>query len=232
MRLVQGDYSRETVYSDNPLDMALKWQSMGAPRLHVVDLDGAASGEMINFNVISQIAQAATVPVQLGGGIRDIASIKKLLQCGIDRIVLGTAAVENPALVRQACDKYAESIIVSLDAKNGMMAVRGWQEDTDVPVLLFAKQLMALGVQRFVFTDIARDGTLTEPNFTALYELIQAIRAPVIASGGIASISHLKILKLIGASGAILGKSIYTGAINLKQALETIGRPPITKSNP
>jgi phosphoribosylformimino-5-aminoimidazole carboxamide ribotide isomerase len=229
VRLVQGDYARETVFSDNPLEMALKWQSMGAPRLHIVDLDGAASGEMVNFNVISQIAQAATVPVQLGGGIRDISSIKKLLSCGIDRVILGTAAVENPALVQAACDKYAESIIVSLDAKDGKMAVKGWREETDVPVLLFARQMMALGVQRFVFTDISRDGMLTEPNFTALYELIQAIRAPVIASGGIASISHLKILKLIGASGAILGKSIYTGAINLKQALEVMGRPPIIR---
>ncbi len=231
MRLVQGDYNRETVFSDNPLEVALKWQSMGAPRLHIVDLDGAASGEMINFNVISQIAQAATVPVQLGGGIRDIATIKKLLSAGIDRVILGTAAVENPALVREACAKYAESIIVSLDCKDGKMAVKGWKEETDVPVLAFARQMMAVGVQRFVFTDIARDGTLTEPNFTALFELIDAIRAPVIASGGIASISHLKILKLIGASGAILGKSIYTGAINLKQALEVIGRPAITKNH-
>ncbi len=230
MRLVQGDYNRETVFSDNPLDMALKWQSMGAPRLHIVDLDGAATGEMVNFNVISQIAQAATIPVQLGGGIRDIATIKKLLSAGIDRVILGTAAVENPGLVKEACDKYAESIIVSLDCKDGKMAVKGWKEETDVPVLLFARQMMALGVPRFVFTDISRDGTLTEPNFTALFELIDAIRAPVIASGGIASINHLKILKLIGASGVILGKSIYTGAINLKQAVEIIGRPAISKS--
>ncbi len=230
VRLVQGDYARETVYSDNPVDMALKWQSMGASRLHIVDLDGAASGEMANFNVISQIAHAVNVPVQLGGGIRDIERIKKLLSAGIDRVILGTAAVENPALVQEACEKYAESIVVSLDAKDGKMAVKGWREETDLPVLQFARQMMALGVPRFVFTDISRDGMLTEPNFTALFELIQAIRAPVIASGGIASISHLQILKLIGATGAILGKSIYSGAINLKQALEVIGRQPLIRA--
>ena len=210
--------------------MALKWQSMGAPRLHIVDLDGAATGEMVNFNVICQIAQAAHVPVQLGGGIRDIERIKKMLSAGIDRVILGTAAVENPALVQEACDKYAESIIVSLDAKDGKMAVKGWKEETDVPVLSFARQMMSLGVRRFVFTDISRDGMLTEPNFTALFDLIQAIKAPVIASGGIASISHLKILKLIGAEAAILGKSIYSGAINLKQALDENDKPVIVKA--
>ena len=230
VRLVQGDYSRETVYSDNPVDMALKWQSMGAHRLHIVDLDGAASGEMVNFNVICQIAQAAHVPVQLGGGIRDIERIKRLLSAGIDRVILGTAAVENPALVQEACDKYAESIIVSLDAKDGKMAVKGWKEETDVPVLSFARQMMSLGVRRFVFTDISRDGMLTEPNFTALFDLIQVVKAPVIASGGIASISHLKILKLIGAEAAILGKSIYSGAINLRQALDEIDRLPAVKA--
>ncbi|PVV83957.1 1-(5-phosphoribosyl)-5-[(5-phosphoribosylamino)methylideneamino]imidazole-4-carboxamide isomerase [Dehalogenimonas alkenigignens] len=219
VRLVQGDYSRETVYSDNPVEMALKWQSMGAPRLHIVDLDGAASGDMVNLDVISQIVTAVSVPVQLGGGIRDLERIKKLLSAGIDRVIIGTAAVENPALVKEACAKYAESVIVSLDARDGKMAVKGWQEDTGLPVLQFARQMIALGVRRFVFTDISRDGMLTEPNFTALYDLIDALRIPVIASGGIASISHLKILKLIGASGAILGKSLYAGTINLRQAL-------------
>ena len=228
---MQGDYARETVYSDNPVDMALKWQSMGASRLHIIDLDGAATGDMVNFNVICQIAQAAHVPVQLGGGIRDIGRIKRLLSAGIDRVILGTAAVENPALVQEACDKYAESVIVSLDVKNDNMAINGWKEETDVPVLSFAHQMMALGVRRFVFTDISRDGMLSEPNFTALFDLIQAIKAPVIASGGIASISHLKILKLIGAEAAIMGKSIYSGAINLKQALTEIERQSNLKTH-
>ena len=221
MRLFQGDYAQETVYSDNPVAVALKWQSMGAPRLHIVDLDGAVAGEMVNFNLISQITRSAVVPVQLGGGIRNIESIRKLLKAGVDRVVLGTAAVENPALVREACRNFSESIIVSLDARDGKVAVKGWQEETDLPVIDFARQMMALGVKHFVFTDISRDGTLTEPNFTALYDLIKAVKAPVTASGGIANLSHLKILKLLGASGAILGKSLYTGAINLKQALET-----------
>ncbi|MEN8614147.1 1-(5-phosphoribosyl)-5-[(5-phosphoribosylamino)methylideneamino]imidazole-4-carboxamide isomerase [Dehalogenimonas sp. THU2] len=220
VRLFQGDYAQETVYSDSPVDVALKWQSMGAQRLHVVDLDGARDGEMVNFDIISQIAQSAVVPVQLGGGIRDMESVRKLLKAGVDRVVLGTAAVENPEFVREACRNFSESIVVSLDARNGKMAVKGWREETGVAVIDFARQMMDLGVRRFVFTDISRDGTLTEPNFTALYELIQAIKTPVIASGGIARLSHLKILKLLGASAAILGKSIYTGAIDLKQALE------------
>ncbi|AKG54011.1 phosphoribosylformimino-5-aminoimidazole carboxamide ribotide isomerase [Dehalogenimonas sp. WBC-2] len=220
MRLFQGDYAQETVYSDNPVAVALKWQSMGATRLHIVDLDGAIAGNTVNFNVISQIAQAAVVPVQLGGGIRDLSSIRTLLKAGIDRVVLGTAAVENPGLVHEACRNFSESVIVSLDARDGKMAVKGWQEETDISVIDFARQMTALGVKRFVFTDISRDGTLTEPNFTALYELIQAIKVPVIASGGIACLSHLKILKLLGASAAILGKSIYSGAIDLRQALK------------
>ena len=207
------------MYSDNPVAVALKWQSMGAPRLHIVDLDGAASGETVNLNIISQIAQSAVVPIQLGGGIRDAATIVKLLKAGVDRVVLGTAAVENPELVREACRRYGEAVIVSLDGRDGNMAVNGWQEDTDLPVVDFARQMLDMGVKRFVFTDISRDGTLTEPNFTALYELISTLRVPVIASGGIASLSHLKILKLIGTSGAILGKSLYTGAIDLKKAL-------------
>ncbi|MDV2989770.1 MAG: 1-(5-phosphoribosyl)-5-[(5-phosphoribosylamino)methylideneamino]imidazole-4-carboxamide isomerase [Dehalogenimonas sp.] len=219
VRLFQGDYAQETVYSDNPLAVALKWQSLGAPRLHIVDLDGARDGEMVNFSIISEIAQSAVVPVQLGGGVRDVESIRKLLNAGVDRVVLGTAAVENPELVREACRNFGESIIVSLDCRDGKMAVKGWQEATDLPTIVFARQMMELGVKRFVFTDIARDGTLTEPNFTALYELIHAIKAPVIASGGIANLSHLKILKLLGASAAILGKSIYTGAIDLREAL-------------
>lgn len=207
------------MYSDNPVAVALKWQSMGATRLHLVDLDGAIAGEMVNFNIISQIAQSAMVPIQLGGGIRDMESIRKLLKAGVDRIVLGTAAVENPELVQEACRNFSESIIVSLDCRDGKMAVKGWQEETNLPTVDFARRMMDLGVKRFVFTDISRDGTLTEPNFTALYELIQAVKAPVIASGGIAKLSHLKILKLLSASAAILGKSIYTGAIDLKQAL-------------
>jgi phosphoribosylformimino-5-aminoimidazole carboxamide ribotide isomerase len=174
---------------------------------------------MVNFSIISQIAQSAVVPVQLGGGVRDVESIRKLLNAGVDRVVLGTAAVENPELVREACRNFGESIIVSLDCRDGKMAVKGWQEATDLPTIVFARQMMELGVKRFVFTDIARDGTLTEPNFTALYELIHAIKAPVIASGGIANLSHLKILQLLGASAAILGKSIYTGAIDLREAL-------------
>ena len=192
---------------------------MGAARLHIVDLDGAVAGEMVNLDIVSQIAQSAVVPVQIGGGIRDLESIRKLLKAGVDRVILGTAAVENPELVTEACRNFGDAVIVSVDCRDGMMAVKGWREDSGMPAADFAQRMKKLGVGRFVFTDIARDGTLTEPNFTALYEFIQEVKAPVIASGGIARLSHLKILRLIGASAAILGKSLYSGAIDLRQAL-------------
>ena len=219
MRLYQGDYNREVQFSDDPLDVALKWQSMGAPRIHVVDLDGAANGELGNRDIIRNIAQVLLVPSQLGGGLRDLATIKEVLQMGIERVILGTVAVEEPELVREACRKFSEYIIVSIDARDGKVATHGWQKETGWATLAFAEHLMGLGVRRFIYTDIVRDGTLTEPNFAAISELIHAVRAPVIAAGGISSVLHLKMLKQLGAEGAIVGKALYTKDIDLKEAL-------------
>ncbi|MCX7912079.1 MAG: 1-(5-phosphoribosyl)-5-[(5-phosphoribosylamino)methylideneamino]imidazole-4-carboxamide isomerase [Dehalococcoidales bacterium] len=224
VRLYQGAYEQETVFSDDPLDVALKWQGMGAPRLHLIDLDGAVHGEIRNFAIIRDIARAMLIPVQVGGGIRNLETIKKLLQSGVDRVILGTAAVDDPALVIAACRQYRESVVVSIDARNGVVATHGWVRDTDRSATALARTMKEIGVPRIIYTDINRDGTLTEPNFSAIAEMIDTARLPVIAAGGIASLHHLKMLKKLGAEGAIVGKALYTGNINLKQALGEINQ--------
>lgn len=162
------------------------------------------------------------VPVQVGGGIRRLETIEQLLKAGVERVILGTAAVENPELIKEACRNFSESIIISLDAREGYMATHGWRQDTELKIVELAKSLVKLGVRRLIYTDITRDGTLTEPNFTAIFELISAIRLPIIASGGISSLNHLKILKQLGVEGTIVGKALYTGDINLKQAIAAV----------
>ena len=204
------------------MQVALRWQSLGAPRLHIVDLDGAAKGKLYNLEITREIANAVLVPTQLGGGIRRLETIKQLLKAGIERVVLGTAAVEDSSLVEEACRSYSESIIVSIDTREGQVATRGWQQETRLGAIELAQSMVQLGVKRFIYTDISRDGTLTEPNFAAFSELVNTIRLPVIAAGGISSVNHLKMLKQLGAEGAIIGKALYTGDINLKQALETV----------
>jgi phosphoribosylformimino-5-aminoimidazole carboxamide ribotide isomerase len=198
----------------------LRWQSLGAPRIHIVDLDGAAAGKVVNLEVIGSIATSVHVPTQLGGGIRTMESISDLLKIGIERIILGTIAVENPELVKEACRKYSESIIVSIDARDGQVATRGWLKGTQVAAVSLARDMIRLGVRRFIYTDISRDGTLVGPNYNAITELLDNIKSPVIAAGGISSLEHLKVLKRIGVEGAIIGKALYTGDIDLKKALE------------
>jgi phosphoribosylformimino-5-aminoimidazole carboxamide ribotide isomerase len=197
---------------------------MGAPRLHIVDLDGAAAGEIRHREIIRNIAGAVLIPVQVGGGIRDLETIKTLLKDGVERVVLGTAAVEIPALVIEVCQYFAESVIVSIDTRDGIVATHGWAKTTDRTAAALAKTMMQVGVERFIYTDINRDGTLTEPNFSAIAEMIETVDRPVIAAGGIASLNHLKMLKKLGAEGAIVGKALYTGDISLKQALAEIDR--------
>jgi len=204
------------------VEVALEWQSLGAPRLHIVDLDGAARGEVYNLDIIKQIASAILVPTQVGGGIRQLEIIEELLKAGVERVILGTVAVEDPRLVKEACRNFSESIIVSLDAREEYIATHGWRQETELKTIGFAKSLVQLGVRRFIYTDITRDGTLTEPNFAAIFELVTAIRLPVIASGGISLLSHLKMLQSLGVEGAIVGKALYTGDINLKQAIAAV----------
>jgi phosphoribosylformimino-5-aminoimidazole carboxamide ribotide isomerase len=176
-----------------------------------VDLDGAASGEIANREIIEQIAHAMLIPTQLGGGVRSLETIGELLKLGIDRVVLGSAAVEDPQMLKEACRRYGEAVIVSVDARKGLVAIHGWQQETVLSSIEFARSLMPLGVRRLIFTDISRDGTLTEPNFTAIYDLIN-----------VSSLTHIRILKQLGAEGAIIGKALYSGDINLKQALGVV----------
>ncbi|MDD5702059.1 MAG: 1-(5-phosphoribosyl)-5-[(5-phosphoribosylamino)methylideneamino]imidazole-4-carboxamide isomerase [Dehalococcoidales bacterium] len=223
VRLYQGDYEQETVFSENPLEVALQWQSLGAPRIHLVDLDGAASGDVVNLDVITSIASVVLVPTQLGGGIRSLETITRILKLGVERVILGTVAVEDSAMVREACRKYADYIIVSIDARDGQVSTRGWSKKTRLKAVELALDMRALGVRRFIYTDIARDGTLTGPNYHALTELVDAVNRPVIAAGGVSSVENLKVLKKIGVEGAIIGKALYTGDIDLKEALEVAG---------
>ena len=200
--------------------MAFKWHSLGATRLHVIDLDGAETGELKNIEIIKQIA--AVSPIEVGGGIRSMETIENLLKINVDRIILGTIMVEKPALVEEACHRFGEIIVGGIDVRNGQLAIRGWQEQTELKLAEYAQFLAKLGVRRFIFTDISRDGTLTEPNFTQTFELMNNVRLPVIASGGVTKLAHLQILDKIGVEGAIVGKALYTGDINLKKALEAV----------
>ena len=222
VRLYQGDYDEETVVSVDPVEVALRWQSLGAPRLHIVDLDGAATGELQNLDIVREIVSAVLIPTQLGGGIRRPETIEQLLKTGVERVIFGTAAVENPKLIEEACHKFGESIIVSVDARGENVATHGWRQQTELSAIEVMKSMIKLGVKRFIYTDITRDGTLTEPNFAAIADLLAVIRLPIIAAGGISSLGHLRVLKQLGVEGAIVGKALYTGDIKLKQALDMI----------
>jgi phosphoribosylformimino-5-aminoimidazole carboxamide ribotide isomerase len=219
VRLFQGDYKQETVFADDPLQVALKWQSLGAKRIHMVDLDGAAAGISVNFEIIKAIASTVKVPTQLGGGMRNLETISRTLEAGVKRVILGTVAVEDPGLVKTACQKYGDGIILSIDARDGLVATRGWLKNTTLKAIDLAREMAAAGVRRFIYTDIKRDGTLSGPNYTALSELMDTIKLPVIAAGGVSTLENLRILKKTGVEGAIIGQALYTGNIDLKLAL-------------
>ena len=228
VRLYQGDYAQETVYSDDPIDTALRWVEMGATRLHIVDLDGARDGSPANLGAVERIASAVDVPLHLGGGIRDMATAQAALDADVSRIMLGTAAVEDANLIKTLLSEFgAESVIVSVDAKDGMVALRGWTEGSSALAMDLVADMAALGVMRFLYTDISRDGTLTEPNFDGVSALVSHGDIQVIAAGGIASVSHLERLAKIGAEAAIVGRAIYTGDIDLREAIAVVGKSAI-----
>ena len=222
VRLYQGDYGRETVFSDDPVAMARHWQSLGAPRLHLVDLDGAAGGEQANLRVVERIAREVRLPLQLGGGLRSPEAVEGVLALGIERAILGTVAVEEPELAGEACRRFGGAIVISIDARDGMVAARGWRQSSDISTGELVERMAALGARRFVFTDIGRDGTLTEPNFDALVELMGRTSLPIIASGGISSIDHLRRLEGLGVEAAIVGQALYAGHIDLEEALAAL----------
>jgi phosphoribosylformimino-5-aminoimidazole carboxamide ribotide isomerase len=220
VRLYQGDYQRETVFAEDPVAVALDWQRQGAPRLHLVDLDGAAQGRPANLDTIQAILSQLTIPVQVGGGVRDAATADTLLAAGADRVVLGTVAVEDPSLVEQLCQRHgSQRVVVAIDAREGQVATRGWRETTSVGVLALAQEMAALGVRRLLYTDISRDGTLTGPNIAANAALVRQTGLAVLASGGVASLEHIRRLAEAGVEGVVLGQALYTGAIGLADAL-------------
>ena len=220
VRLYQGDFGRETVYSEDPLAVARQWQEQGACRLHLVDLDGAAQGDPVNLDIIAAIVAQSGIPVQVGGGVRTSATAEKLLSLGVERVVIGTAAVRNPDLVRQLCqDGGSPRVVVALDARDGLVAVQGWLEKTSVTAVDLGKRMAELGVERLLYTDISRDGTLSEPNFSANAELVESTGLAILASGGVASLDHITQLAKIGAEGVIVGRAFYTGDLELPAAI-------------
>jgi len=219
VRLYQGDYSRETVFSEDPVGMALHWQSLGAPRLHIVDLDGAAKGELCHASLVAEMARSVKIPLQLGGGLRSLEAIEQVLGFGVERAIVGTAAVADQALIREACRRFGEWVIVSIDARGGFVASHGWKETTGVTASELVAEMASLGVKRFIYTDIARDGTLTSPDFRSIAQLVTETALPIIAAGGISSLEHVRRLAGLGVEGVIVGRALYTGDLDLKQAL-------------
>jgi phosphoribosylformimino-5-aminoimidazole carboxamide ribotide isomerase len=215
VRLFQGRYDQETVFSEDPAEVARKWEAEGARRVHVVDLDGALAGALQNLDVVRAIARALSIPITFGGGLRDLQSIRQLLEVGVDRVVLGTAAVEAPNLVEQAAQAYEDRVAVALDARDGVIVTRGWTEASGEPAMDVAARMVRLGVRRLIYTDVSRDGTLTEPNFESVSQLIAAIDVPVVASGGVSRVDHLVRLRDLGAEAAIVGRALYTGDIDM-----------------
>lgn len=216
VRLLNGDYGKETVYGSSPADMAEKWESLGADFIHVVDLDGARSGGSENRRAVAQIVKRVNVPVQQGGGIRSLADVEEVASLGVHRIIIGTAAVKDPDMVRAAVEKYGDRIAVGIDAKDGYAATDGWTVVSDKTAVEFALEMKALGVDTVIYTDIATDGTLQGPNVEAMEEMVRRTGMKVIASGGVGNIADLDALSKTGVEGVIVGKALYSGNLNLE----------------
>lgn len=227
VRLYQGDYQQSQIYNQDPVTVAKQWMDQGATRLHLVDLDGAKAGEQLNLKAIEAIVKAiAPIPVQVGGGLRSYAAVSNLLSLGVQRAILGTVAVENPDLVGQLCQEFSGQIAVGIDARNGKVATRGWLETSEIMATDLAKKMAELGVATIIYTDIQRDGTLKGPNIQALRELAAQIHIPIIASGGVSSLTDLLsllALEPMGVNGVIIGRALYTGDISLKEAIQAVG---------
>lgn len=222
VRLLQGQFDAETVYSDDPVQTALRWQSEGTRWLHVVDLDGARTGKPQQLHILENIVDAVRIDVQFGGGIRAEHHLLKAFEAGATRVVLGSVAILYPEFAERIFDEWKERVVLGVDVREGKVAIRGWQEQTEVDALELIQRMAELGARRVIVTDIARDGTLQGPNLQLLKRLVQEAGIPIIASGGVSSLDDLLALKETGVEGAIIGKALYTGAINLKEALEQV----------
>jgi phosphoribosylformimino-5-aminoimidazole carboxamide ribotide isomerase len=225
VRLIRGDVRDETVYSKEPVSIAKLWQLKGAKYLHVVDLDGALTGEPKNLKFVYQIIKEVKLPVQFGGGVRDLELIKELLANGVKRVILGTNAL-TPEFITKALKQFGASrIVAGVDARDGKVAVHGWKDTTDKPAIDLARDLEELGVKTIIFTDIKRDGMLSGPNFKSIKAMACAVKVPIIASGGVSSlkdIKHLKNLETYGVSGIVIGKALYNGTLDLKDAVAAV----------
>jgi phosphoribosylformimino-5-aminoimidazole carboxamide ribotide isomerase len=219
VRLYQGEYNSAKVVAEDPLQTALNFKARGAEYLHMVDLDGALTGTIENFNSITKIIREVKIPIQLGGGIRSLATIDMLIEKGLSRVILGTAALNNPALVKEALKKFGDKIAVGIDARDGYVAVEGWKTSSKIEYIDFAKEMESLGVKTIIFTDISRDGTLTGPNFYATGKMNDMVSCNIIASGGMKCIEDIKQLKSMNMYGSIIGKAIYSGDILLEDAI-------------
>jgi phosphoribosylformimino-5-aminoimidazole carboxamide ribotide isomerase len=227
VRLLQGKMDAETIFSDNPAQMALQWAEYGAPMLHVVDLDGAVGKMPKHRNVIQEILRAVTIPVQVGGGIRDIATIDFYVEMGVARIVIGTEAIRNPGLVREACRRFPGTIVVGIDARNGHVAIDGWTVTTDIQAVDLAKSFEDAGVAAINFTDIHRDGMQTGPNIEETRRMAESVSIPVVASGGVSTIQDIRNLlplSSVGVVGIITGKALYSKTLDLREALREAAR--------
>ena len=226
VRLYQGDMAQATVYADDPVGVARRWQAAGAQRLHVVDLDGAVSGAGVNTAVIARICRALDIPVQLGGGLRSLAAIERVFSLGVQRAILGTVAYRQPEVVAEACERFPGRIMVGIDARDGKVAVQGWTQATELAATELAEQCQTMGAGEIVYTDIARDGTGQGVNIEATRTLARTLEIPVIASGGVASLRDVELLlagEADGIHGLIIGRALYTGAVDLSEAIQ-LGR--------
>ncbi|OIP64253.1 MAG: 1-(5-phosphoribosyl)-5-[(5-phosphoribosylamino)methylideneamino]imidazole-4-carboxamide isomerase [Nitrospirae bacterium CG_4_9_14_3_um_filter_53_35] len=222
VRLVQGNMDQETVYSDNPLQMARRWEKLGAELLHLVDLDGAVEGTPKNLDLIQEMVKGLFMPVEVGGGIRSLETIDSYIRAGAMRVVIGTRAVEDPDFLTEACRRFPGKILAGIDARNGYVAVHGWTKVTERPATDLAREIQGQGVSAVIFTDIHRDGMQTGPNIESTRALAESISIPVIASGGISSLEDVRALMRIepcGVIGAITGRALYTGALDLREAM-------------
>lgn len=225
VRLLQGQMSKETIYSDRPEEIAVKWHNAGAERLHLVDLDGAVEGRPVNREIIKKITEAVPIPIQLGGGIRDFQTIESYLNLGIEQVILGTVAYKDPEFLEKACGQFPGKIILGIDARDGHIAIEGWTEDTEITPSEMVKKYEGFGISAIIYTDIHRDGMSTGPNIEATKDLARAINIPVIASGGISGIEdviNVSSLGEFGVTGMITGKALYEGNLNLADAINIL----------
>jgi phosphoribosylformimino-5-aminoimidazole carboxamide ribotide isomerase len=224
VRLLRGDYKKVTVYSEDSLELAQSFKTLGAQNLHLVDLDGAKSGSLKNFSLIAEIVRKSSLSVQVGGGIRDMQAVDRYLSVGVDRVILGTAAVTDPEFLKLALSKYGDKIAVGVDIKDGFVATHGWTKTSGEAYYDFCARLQDLGLKTLICTDISKDGAMQGTNVELYRELSQRFSMDIIASGGVTEMEDLRLLSETGASGAILGKSLYTGSISLKEAVDTYER--------